>query len=156
VYPVPGAKKSYSYPPHKRAWQLVTAPSAPVMKVKRHISLREAERLIAAGSAEPVYDDANAEIIGFRLKDRETVRAAIAGPVKTFCRPDVGSDASTATLNENECDLVVGQAFEDGKSRTLTMTAEQIESRAVRFLRGEDFVHLAQVKLDAFRPRYRA
>jgi len=114
-------------------------------RVTRRISLDAGERMLASGHARRVNDH-NGVHIGYQLQQ--------PGPVKN----GVPAKPTPALLSAREMDLIAGQAFTHGASRTASMTEAQRLTRVHpltnKLLPPEDEVERAVAKLHALTPRH--
>jgi hypothetical protein len=116
--------------------------------VKRHVSAAKGFELCAQEKAEAIYGD-DEELVGFSLKSDMRAACGVTRPTPERYKLIPGG-MPDVNLTLEEMDLIAGQAFEQGKSRTLTLTKTQ---RIVRDMRGqltEDSVHLAVVKAASY------
>lgn len=112
------------------------------------VTVREGDRLVVNGTAEIQYDGLGFPV-GYRLK-----------PVAAGAKIQNGADARPVPvmLTVREMDLIAGQKFRRGRSRTAGRTELQRLSRVhpltKKALPPEDEVERAVAKLHALTPRH--
>ncbi len=115
------------------------------MRPIERCSLRRGEGLVEQGKAVHVVD-AQGQHVGFQLRTRDPLNGTPAVPVATVFSPA-------------EMELVAGQTFKFGRSRTASLSeAERLTRKTLtgRPLPAEDKVERAAAKLKYWAPRQHA
>jgi hypothetical protein len=114
-------------------------------RVTRRVSHQDGERMVATGHARPVNDH-NGVHIGYQMQQ--------PAPVKN----GVPAKPTPALLSAKEMDLIAGQAFAGGQSRTFgrseVMRLTRTNPWTGKLLPPEDEVERALAKLRAVTPRH--
>jgi hypothetical protein len=131
---------------HVRLWKLFGVAGPLGATVLRMVTWEAGERLLADGEAKRLHDPQTGRCLGFQRMKTEIVKTRKTGESLT----------SECALTRWEIELVAGQAFRDGKSRTLVMSETRRRTLLARGIVACDAVEEALVKLQAFAPVYRA
>lgn len=130
----------------RREFQLFDRNTSLGWRVTRRIGHAQGEKLVDSNYARRV-NDCNGEHIGYQLLDPNTI-----------VNEGLPSVLSPVVLTAREMDLIAGQSFEHGRSRTARMSEVQRITRVHPFTRKilppEDEVERAAAKLMAFTPRH--
>lgn len=116
-------------------------------RVTRRISREAGERMLVAGHAVQVHDE-HGNMVGYHKVDAP------------LARNGVGANPMPVVLTAREMDLIAGQFFRHGRSKTAGMSEAQrlsrIDPMTRRLLPPEDGIERALARLESYAPKLSA